>query len=44
MGRVEYDERKLRELVLYVAERLDQDRAGGATKLNKVLKARLDAK
>jgi uncharacterized phage-associated protein len=34
---VEYDERKLTELILYVAKRLETDRAGGATKLNKVL-------
>jgi uncharacterized phage-associated protein len=32
-----YDERKFTELLLYVAERLGDDRAGGATKLNKVL-------
>jgi len=32
-----YDERKFTELVLYVAHRLRGDRAGGATKLNKVL-------
>lgn len=32
-----YDERKFTELVLYVADRLRADRAGGATKLNKVL-------
>lgn len=32
-----YDERKLTELVLYVSKRLETDRAGGATKLNKVL-------
>ena len=32
-----YDEPKLREMLLYVAERLQHDRAGGATKLNKVL-------
>jgi len=31
------DERKLAELMLYVAERLRDDPAGGATKLNKVL-------
>jgi len=35
--RVEYDERKFKELVVLVAERLQGDRAGGATKLNKVL-------
>ena len=34
---VEYDENKLRELILHVAARLESDRAGGATKLNKVL-------
>lgn len=34
---VGYSERKFAELVLYVAERLRDDRAGGATKLNKVL-------
>jgi Protein of unknown function (DUF4065) len=32
-----YDERKFTELVLYVAGRLQSDRSGGATKLNKVL-------
>ncbi|MFA5885459.1 MAG: Panacea domain-containing protein [Acidimicrobiia bacterium] len=32
-----YDEAKLTELVLLVADRLRDDRAGGATKLNKVL-------
>lgn len=32
-----YDENKFRELVVYVAERLNADRSGGATKLNKVL-------
>lgn len=32
-----YDERKFAELVLYVAERLADDPAGGALKLNKVL-------
>lgn len=32
-----YSERKFTELVLYVADRLRADRAGGATKLNKVL-------
>jgi hypothetical protein len=39
MRRVEatYDERKLTELLLYVAHRLESDRAGGATKLNKIL-------
>lgn len=35
--KVEYDEGRLRELVLLIAERLQGDRAGGATKLNKVL-------
>lgn len=34
---VGYRERKFTEMVLYVAERLRDDRAGGATKLNKVL-------
>ncbi|MBW3547588.1 MAG: SocA family protein [Actinobacteria bacterium] len=34
---VRYDETKFTELVLYVAERLADDRAGGATKLNKVI-------
>lgn len=34
---VGYSERKFAELVLYVAERLRNDRAGGATKLNKVI-------
>lgn len=34
---VRYDEGKLTELMLYVAQRLETDRAGGATKLNKVL-------
>lgn len=34
---VRYDEAKFTELVLYVAGRLRGDRAGGATKLNKVL-------
>lgn len=33
----EYDERKLAELMLYVADKLRDDRAGGATKLNKVM-------
>lgn len=32
-----YDERKFAEMVLYVADLLRDDRAGGATKLNKVL-------
>lgn len=32
-----YDERKFTELVVHVAARLAADRAGGATKLNKVL-------
>jgi len=34
---VVFDEAKFTELLLYVAERLRSDRAGGATKLNKVL-------
>lgn len=34
---VGYDERKFTEMVLLVAQRLRSDRAGGATKLNKVL-------
>ena len=34
---VVYDEHKLTELIVYVADRLAADRAGGATKLNKVL-------
>ncbi|MDP9389478.1 MAG: Panacea domain-containing protein [Actinomycetota bacterium] len=34
---VRYDEAKFTELLLYVADRLRGDRAGGATKLNKVL-------
>jgi len=34
---VRYDEGKFTELVLYVADRLRGDGAGGATKLNKVL-------
>ena len=34
---VEYDEAKFTEMVLYVADRLRGDRAGGATKLNKLL-------
>jgi len=33
----EYNENKLAELMLYVADKLRNDRAGGATKLNKVL-------
>jgi hypothetical protein len=37
MSAATYNEPKLRELVLYVADRLREDRAGGATKLNKVL-------
>ncbi len=32
-----YDEGKFTEAVLYVAKRLEQDPAGGAMKLNKVL-------
>jgi hypothetical protein len=35
--KVVYDENKFTELVLYVADRLRADRAGGVTKLNKVL-------
>ena len=35
--KVEYDARKFAEMVLHVAGRLRSDRAGGATKLNKVL-------
>jgi hypothetical protein len=35
--KVSCDEAKFTELVLYVADRLGPDRAGGATKLNKVL-------
>jgi uncharacterized phage-associated protein len=35
--RVAYDEAKFTELLLHVADRLQRDRAGGATKLNKVL-------
>lgn len=34
---VTYDERKFTEMVLYIAGKLRDDRAGGATKLNKVL-------
>jgi hypothetical protein len=34
---VQYDEQKFSELLLHVADRLRTDRAGGATKLNKVL-------
>jgi hypothetical protein len=34
---VQFDEGKFTEMVLYVAERLRNDRAGGTTKLNKVL-------
>lgn len=34
---VAYDARKFSEMVLHVAGRLQDDRAGGATKLNKVL-------
>ena len=33
----DYDERKLTELIVHVAGRLADDRAGGSTKLNKVL-------
>ena len=35
--RIEYDERKLREMVLYVASRLRDHRSGGATNLNEVV-------
>ncbi len=35
--KVVYDEAKFTELLLYVAERLQPDRVGGATKLNKVM-------
>jgi hypothetical protein len=35
--KVVYDEGKFTELLLYIADRLRPDRAGGATKLNKVL-------
>lgn len=35
--KVEYNEQKFRELLVLVATRLGGDRAGGATKLNKVL-------
>ncbi len=34
---VVYDEHKLTELIVHVADRLAADRAGGSTKLNKVL-------
>jgi uncharacterized phage-associated protein len=34
---VRYDEAKFAELILYVSDRLRADRAGGATKLNKVI-------
>ncbi|MFV0317705.1 MAG: Panacea domain-containing protein [Microthrixaceae bacterium] len=34
---IEYDEAKFTELLVHVAGRLGNDRAGGATKLNKVL-------
>ncbi|MFP3907622.1 MAG: Panacea domain-containing protein [Acidimicrobiales bacterium] len=34
---VAYDEAKFSELILYLAERLQADRAGGATKLNKAI-------
>ena len=34
---VVYDEHKLAELIVYLADRLAADRAGGSTKLNKVL-------
>lgn len=33
----DYDESKLAELMLYVADKLRDDRSGGATKLNKVM-------
>jgi len=32
-----YDERKLTEMLVYVADRLMSDKAGGATKINKLL-------
>jgi hypothetical protein len=35
--RTDYDERKFTELLVHVATRLQGDRSGGATKLNKVL-------
>lgn len=35
--KVEYDERKFAEMVLYVADKLRGERRGGATKLNKAL-------
>ncbi len=35
--KVRYDEAKLAELLLYIAERLRGDQAGGVTKLNKIL-------
>lgn len=34
---IEYDEAKFTEMLLYVADKLGDDRAGGATKLNKIL-------
>jgi antitoxin SocA-like protein len=34
---VSYDEGKFTEMLLYVADKLRDDKAGGATKLNKVL-------
>jgi uncharacterized phage-associated protein len=34
---ISYDEAKFTEMLVYVADRLRDDRAGGATKLNKVL-------
>jgi hypothetical protein len=37
MTKQQYDEAKLRELVMYVANALRDDHAGGATKLNKVM-------
>jgi hypothetical protein len=35
--KVDYDEQKFTEMLLYVADRLQRDRSGGATKLNKVI-------
>lgn len=35
--KISYDEAKFTEMLLYVAQRLEHDHAGGATKLNKVL-------
>ena len=34
--RTMFDERKFTELMVYVADRLESDRSGGATKLNNV--------